>query len=444
MRMGDRTLAVLAFFFFQAVTAILFLRPAELFPELTGLPIYEALMLACLVLAGIEIPHHFSWRSLVRQPISLCLIGMFGAIVLSHAQHLYLGGVAESTEIFFKTAIYYAMLIAIVNSPRRLDAYLLNLMVSMSLMCCLCLLDFWEIFDFEGIVHLQDLRGHDDEGQPLFVSRMRGLGIFQDPNDLSMAIVAAGALCLYQLTNRTFSWFRFAWIVPIILLTAALIETKSRGGLLAAGCAALMLSQFVLGPRIGVILALSGAIALPILAGRSGEIDSEDGGTALERIEMWREGFHALKSPDFFFGIGQGMYAEVADLVAHNSFVHAFVELGAVGGTCFFGCFFFAAVQLYRIGRLPDDVWVPELRRMRPYLATLLAGWCGSMFSLSRCYVVPTYLVIGLMAAYANLAWIHTETCRPLLIWNRGLMWRLAFASGMAFIGLYMFTVIYA
>lgn len=441
--MGDRTLAVLAFFFFQAVTAILFLRPAELFPELEGLPIYEALMLACLLLAGTEIPTHFRWSSLVRQPISLCLVGMFGAIVLSHAQHVYLGGIVESTEIFFKTAIYYALLIAIVNSPRRLEAYLLNLAISMSLMCCLCLLDFWEILDFDGIEHLRDMNGHDEEGQPLYVYRMRGLGIFQDPNDLSMAIIAAGTLCLYQFSNRAYGWFRFGWLTPILLLAAALVETKSRGGLLAAGCAALMLSQFLFGPRIALAMALLGAVALPVLAGRSGEIDLEDGGTAHERITMWREGFHALKSPDFFFGVGQGMYAEVADLVAHNSFVHAFVELGAVGGTFFFGCFFFSAVQLYRIGQLPDEIWVSELRRVRPYLAALLAGWCGSMFSLSRCYVVPTYLVIGLMAAYANLAWIHTEACRPLLIWNRGQMWRLAFASGLAFIGLYMFTVIY-
>ena len=35
----------------------------------------------------------------------------------------------------------------------------------------------------------------------------------------------------------------------------------------------------------------------------------------------------------------------LAGLVAHNSFVHAFVELGLFGGTFFFGCFFFTALS---------------------------------------------------------------------------------------------------
>jgi len=442
--MGDRTLAMLAFFFFQAVTAVLFLRPAELFPELEGFPFYEGLLLGCLLIAGPSLALHFRWQALVRQPITLCVTGMFVAIILSHATHFYIGGIAESAEQFFKTLIYYALLITIVNSPRRLESYLLNVTICMALMCILCLFDFWDVLDFEGIVHLQDTQGHDEEGMPIYVDRMRGLGIFHDPNDLAMAIVAAGTLCLYQLMNRAHGFFRFAWIVPVILLTVALLETKSRGGLLAAGCAALTLSQFIFGPKIAMTLAILGAVAIPALAGRSGEIDLEDGGTAHERITMWKEGFHALKSPDLLFGVGQGMYAEIADLVAHNSFVHAFVELGTVGGTFFFGCFYFSAVQLYRLGQMPDEVWVPELRRMRPYLAALLAGWCGSMFSLSRCYVVPTYLVIGLMAAYSNLTWIHTDACRPLLIWNRTQMWRLALASGLAFVTLYLFTVIYA
>jgi hypothetical protein len=441
--MRDPSLAKLAFFFFQLVTATLFLRPAELFVELDGLPLYEGLLIICLVLSATSLEPHFRWEALVRQPISLCIVGMYLSILLSHATHLYLGGMVDSGTMVFKAMIYYALVITIVNSPSRMKAYLSNLTVCATTMCIVCLFDYWNIVDFEPITHLLDTQGHDEDYQPIMISRMRGLGIFQDPNDEAMIIVASGVLCLYHLTNPRFGAWRFGWLVPIALLSAALFETKSRGGLLAAGCAALALSQFWFGPKLATLFAVAGALILPMVAGRSGEIDIEDGGTAHERMLMWRDGFYALKSPDFLFGVGQGMYSEIADLVAHNSFVHAYVELGTVGGTMYFGCFFFAAMQLYRIGQLPEHVWIPELERMRPYLTALLAGWCGSMFSLSRCYIVPTYLVIGLMATYSNLVWIHTESCRPLVMWNRVQALRLFSASALAFLGLYVFTMIF-
>jgi hypothetical protein len=110
----------------------------------------------------------------------------------------------------------------------------------------------------------------------------------------------------------------------------------------------------------------------------------------------------------------------------------------------FFGCFFFIGMQLYRMGRLPEPVLNPELVRMRPYICALIAGWVMSIFSLSRCYVVPTYLLIGTCAAYLNLVWIHTESGEPLVIWNRGHAIRLGTASAMAFSGLYVFTAIMA
>lgn len=442
--MYDRSLAPLAFVVFQLLTATLFLRPAELFSWLADLPIYEGLIITCLALTAPSIEPHYRWRSLVRQPIALCTTGLFGAAILSHAAHMYVGGMYESGVFLFKSLVYFSLVLTVVNSPARLKAFLLNIALCGSLMVTLCLLDYWHVLDIEFVQHLQDLQGHDDEGRPIFVERMRGTGIFQDPNDLAMVIVATGTICLYFLCDRAAGWLRFAWLAPGLVLAAALLETKSRGGLLAGGCAALTLSLFYLGPKMATVVATLGAMTIPVVAGRSGDIDLEDGGTAHERLLMWREGFHALKSPDFVFGVGQGMFTEVADLVAHNSFVHAYVELGAIGGTLFFGCFYFAALQLHRIGRLPDEVWSPELMRMRPFLAAVLAGWCGSMFSLSRCYIVPTYLVLGLMAAYANLVWIHTDACRPLVIWNRRQAVRLFAASAAVFVGLYVFTLVFA
>ncbi len=438
--MQHRSLAVLAFMLFQLLTATLFLRPAEVFSWLEGLPIYEGLILGTFALTVSSVIANFQPFAMTRQPITYCAAGMLPAIVMSHLTHLYLGGVRDSADQFVRTLLYYGLVVTCVNSPSRMKAFLANVAVCTSVMVSLCLFDYWEWVDFEFIVHLQDIDGHDEEGMPIFFQRMRGTGIFQDPNDLAMVIVAGGILCLYFLTDRAVGVFRWLWVAPLAVFAAAILETKSRGGLLAGVVAVMTLATFRFGARFGVVMATLALCGLPVVAGRSANIEFGDGSTSHERIEMWREGFEALKSPDLFFGIGHNMYAELAGLVAHNSFLHAYVELGIVGGTLFFGCFFFAFLQIYRLGRLEAPVWHHELRRMRPYIAGVLAGWCMSMFSLSRCYIVPTFLVLGMASAFLNLSWIHTAEMRPLIVWNRGLVLKLASSSAAMFVGLYLMT----
>jgi O-antigen ligase len=230
--------------------------------------------------------------------------------------------------------------------------------------------------------------------------------------------------------------------MPIGVFAIAILETKSRGGLLAGAAAVMTLASLRYGTKVAVVLAVLGACMLPIVAGRSANIEFSEGSTSEERLLLWREGFDAIKSPEILFGIGHGTYADLAGLVAHNSFVHTYVELGLFGGTLFLGCFFVAAVQIYRIGQQPENVFHAELWRMRPYVAAVMAGWCMSMVSLSRCYVVPTFLVLGMQAAYLNLVWIHTYAGRPMLIWNRWELFRLTTVSACVFTGLYVFTMV--
>jgi hypothetical protein len=442
--MGNKSIAILAFALFQLVTATLFLRPAELFSWMGDLPLYEILILSTLLLTAQSAEPHFHWRALARQPITLCAAALLPAIVMSHLTHFYVGGLVESVPYFLKTLIYFALVITVVNSPSRLKAFLANVGLCTTVMVALCLFDYWNWWDFEFIVHLDDLLGHDEEGVPIFFTRMRGTGIFQDPNDLAMVIVAGGVIALYFLSDATLGGLRWLWTVSLVVFALAILETESRGGLLAGCAAVLMLACFRFGPKFAMAIGVLAVAALPVLAGRAGNIDFSSGSTGHERIEMWREGFAALKSPDLLFGVGQGMYAEYAGLVAHNSFVHTYVELGVIGGTLFFGCWYFAALQLYRMGQLPEPVWNADLVRMRPFIGALLAGWCMSMMSLSRSYVVPTFLIIGIAAAYLNLVWIHTAAGKPLVLWNRSQMWQLAGASAMTFVGFYLFTMLAA
>lgn len=442
--MRDKSIAALAFGLFLLTTATLFLRPAELFTWMAEWQIYELLILSAFALAFQSFTGHFRWFMLARQPVTLCVVGVFLAIALSHIQYIYIGGVLDSGTLFLKTLIYYGLLVTTVNSPTRMKTFLLTVAVCASTMVTLCVLDFYEVYDFEFIQHLDDVDGVTDEDEVIFVRRMRGTGIFQDPNDMAMVICMTGIICTYFLSDTKASKIRLLWLVPMLILLVGLLATKSRGGLLACGVAGLTLLSVRFGGRVAMGAALLGVCVLPIIAGRQADIDLEEGGTGHERITLWQEGFEELKSPAILFGTGQGSYPDIAGLVAHNSFVHSYVELGLFGGTMFFGCFFFIGMQLYRMGRLPEPLMNDELLQMRPFICAMIAGWCTSIFSLSRCYVVPTYLMIGICSAYLNLVWIHTESGTPLVIWNRGHAFRLAIASGTAFSCLYIFTAIMA
>jgi hypothetical protein len=144
------------------------------------------------------------------------------------------------------------------------------------------------------------------------------------------------------------------------------------------------------------------------------------------------------------FGIGEGKYPDVAGLVAHNSYVHSFVELGFFGGTLFFGCFFLPAYTFFLMKRYRFRIEHPELRRMFPYIAAILAEWCMGMCSLSRCYVAPTYMVAGIAAAFINLVGFYRSHPRPLLRLSPKTMAPWLTCSAALLTGAYLFVRVFA
>ena len=104
-----------AFLLFQLVNATVFLRPAEIVPELLGLPIYEGLIFSCLFLSINTVRNELTPRQLYHNPITICVLGVWLACTLSHVTHGWLQGVVESTILFFKTALYFFLLVACVS-----------------------------------------------------------------------------------------------------------------------------------------------------------------------------------------------------------------------------------------------------------------------------------------------------------------------------------------
>ena len=90
-------------------------------------------------------------------------------------------------------------------------------------------------------------------------------------------------------------------------------------------------------------------------------------------------------------------------LVAHNSFVHAYVEMGMIGGTLFVGAFATAALTLYHWKRLEKPRLPRELAAAWPFVLAIVAGYSVGVFSLSRNYFVPTYMCLGIATVFLSL-----------------------------------------
>ena len=420
------------FALFLILNATLFIRPAEIVPDLIGLPIYNVLILLNLTAASIKFAGRLSVSTLQAEPITACVLGLLASIFLSHASHLNFLLACEGAFEFAKVVLYYLLLVAVLDTPARLRRFLAALVVFVSILTGLALLHYHGTINVPSLDAVADREIDAKTGEEYVVMRLCSTGIYNDPNDLSMILLVATAACLFLAGARPGGLPKPYWLAPAGVFLYALTLTHSRGGFLAllAGMMVLFYARF--GPKKASVLA---TVALPVMfvlfAGRQTNI-STDGDTGQDRIQLWAEGFIMFRESPLF-GIGENFYAERAGLVAHNSFVHPFAELGFLGGTLFLGAFAYAVRTLLALGGHADMIADPDLKRLRPFLLAMVVGYAFGMLTVSRNYVVPTYMILGIITAYlrlasANAPWL-TEAGGPIPTISPRLIGRMALTS---------------
>ncbi|MBX9580894.1 MAG: O-antigen ligase family protein [Gemmataceae bacterium] len=435
------------FALFVALNGVLLLRPDDLFPELAGFRMYLVTIAACVLAAAPRLVEALRPSALLDRPVTACVLGFVAAGALSHAARGFFGVAVDFLGDFGKVGLYYLLLTAVVDSRERLRAFLGWLVVMVGVLAGLGLLQFYEVVDIPAMRPIEDRREVDPEtGELVLFAQLRSFGLFNDPNDLCLILVAGTVAAAYRAASAG-SWAAATpWLVPAGAFLYSIMLTKSRGGLLGlmVAVASYLLARY--GWRRAVPLA---AVVLPaavvLFAGRQTDFSSSNGAgdTANQRFQFWSEGFQLLRTSAAgpqtpLTGVGPGEFVEHIRHVAHNSFVHAFVETGLIGGTLFAGAFALAALGVYLApagtpGRNPPD----GLRFFRPFVFAQVVGFSAGIFSLSRCYVVPTYLILGLATAYLGLAVPNPPA------WFRvtpKLGVRLAAFGVVAFIGLYLLT----
>jgi O-antigen ligase len=392
------------FFLFVLLNAVLFVRPADIFPELEGAPIYEGVILLCMAVSASRLLGRLSPRRMYEQPVVAAVVGLVVAVALSHLAY---GRSTEAVEWgirVLKIVVYFLLLVTIVDTPVRLRRFVGWVGILIVGMTGLALAQYHGAIDLPALAAIQQSEVDPETGEAFMLARLCGAGIFNDPNDLSVILVVGLVLGLYQLKQPGPG--RLFWAGSLGLMGYALTLTHSRGGFLALAVAVLALVAGRLGPRRALLVGVPAVVGLAVLiGGRQTNLDlsnAED--TAQQRIRLWKDGLVQLQQYPAV-GIGAGQYEEEMGLVAHNSFVHAFVELGILGGTLYLGAFAVPLLVLYRLGSDGDRRTLsPTLRDLRPFVLACLAGTVAGMLSLSRVYTLTPYLILGLATVFLGLA----------------------------------------
>ncbi|MFZ4698714.1 MAG: O-antigen ligase family protein [Candidatus Methylumidiphilus sp.] len=349
----------MAFLLLILLTGTLFIRPGEIFPALQGVEFFFYLFMPCFLLSSEAVIGQLSQRNLKTQPITLCVFLILLADVLSNLTHFNFDGVVDHGMSSLKNVMYYLLLISLVSTPLRFRKLLFWIWFFCLLYISLVLLNHL------GFIKLSIMEAFNDNylsetGETLGVKRMAGSGLFGDPNDMCMVIVMGVILGFYLMGDNLFPLPRLIYLASAIVFGYALQQTQSRGGFIAfmAACGMTLLTRF--GWKKAAMAAAAGLpFVLFLFKGRLTAISTEET-TAHSRIGLWSDGLEYFKSSPLF-GIGSGRYAEFSHHVAHNAYVHAYAELGFLGGAPFVGAFFLPCGQF--------TIWEKTVHRLRMYIS---------------------------------------------------------------------------
>lgn len=438
----------MAFFLFILVNATLFIRPAEIVPAWQGWEIYFYVILTCLAFALPDVVRYLTAQSLEKQPLTLCVFALLIAILIPS---LLAGDAAAALRggiLFAKVIVYYLLFVSLVTTPERLQALLISIVAFCGCVTVLAVLRFHDVIQLDTIKALLDSRD-GAYGETITIKRLQGTGIFHDPNELCVLLSAMIPVCLYFLIQSRMLLLRGVCLGLLPLFGYAVMLTGSRGGFIAFAGGLVLLAWMCFGWRKAALLGVIGApVLLFVFAGRQTEI-STGSSTALSRVELWREWLTTFKESPVF---GNGMTLRPEDdgqprrpdvekkLVAHNSYLQSFADLGLFGGCLFVGAFLIAGWSVYRFNAQDSLVVHPEVRALQPYVLACLAAYGLGMMSLSICYVIPTYMMIALSVAYTRLAHQAALAPPPPLRFDLSLVGRMAAAGVFTLFSIYVFV----
>src|SRR5262249_23470657 len=156
---------------------------------------YQYSILLCLFVSLPAVLEQLTPAALERRPISLCVVALLPACILSHLPAFNLTGGFEALVGGLKLLVYYFLFVGLVNTPARIRAFIGWLAVFAAAVTVV------SVLDYRGVIHIPRPLGIDGLEKKGDGSRLYGPGLFQDPNDICVLITTTLVLLLAHLLD---------------------------------------------------------------------------------------------------------------------------------------------------------------------------------------------------------------------------------------------------
>ncbi len=396
-----------AFTGLMAFTAILFFRPQD---QLTFLnPLHLAEVAALIGLAAMISGRLRRGQTLSRITPELLGVAGLGAVILLMAPFsIWPGGsVGTFTDVYVKVILIFVLMVNTLTTTRRLEQFMWLMVLASGYIA------FRAVFDYaRGFNLIENGRVQGAVG-----------GIFRNPNDLALNMVAVLPLALLIALHGRTRARRAIAAVGALLMVGTVIVSHSRSGSVGLAAMTLILAVYLLRRRPGLVFAgvLLLALSLP-LAPESywqrlssiTDASRDDTGSREARRVLLREGFAAFVANPLT-GVGAGQFKnyapegrEEAWRETHNVLLQVAAELGILGLLAFTFLIVRAAMTGRQVKHLlaraakHSAVTREEAARLDAHAAAMsaaLAGWFVCALFASVAYNWTFYYLLALAAA---------------------------------------------
>ena len=405
---------------------VLYVRPGEVVAGWEGFPFAAITEVVSVIAVGASLV--LRPRAFWRQPHDRYLAGFFAATLISNIAWGWFGGAYIALLRTGPPMLCYFLLRASIRSARDLRWVGYTILAATLFQAANGISQFKTGVGLGGVsaidTHLdvdadnEDAADANADGELDEVRRIRGTGIFNDPNDLAMVFVIAVPLLLGPILRKgSRAGVRVLASGALAPIVTALYYTNSRGGVLGLA-AAVFPYCWRFGKTLGIVLTGLGLTALIALGPSRLSLTSSGETSTQGRLQSWYAGLQMFKSRPLL-GVGFGRYTEFNTLVAHNSFIQALAELGIVGAFCFAGMIYWLfrgtprASQAAR--RDPEQsrlsAWGDNLRRGS-------IGLCVCAMFLSREHSAVLINWLALSACYYQLLQQSDPTIKGERLWD--------------------------
>lgn len=396
-----------AFTWLLVFTAVLFLRPQDIFPPLGALHLAELSALAGLV--ALVVGRMARGQTITRMTPEFAGVIALGGLILALAPFsIWFGGtIGVFTDQYAKVILIYLLAVNVIDSPKRLERLTWVLVLAVGYVA------FRAVFDYARGVNV--IRGG---------TRVMGSvgGMLQNPNDLALAMVVFLPLAAFLVMRDGPMMRRLVAAFCAFCMMGAIVASGSRGGSLGFVAMLLVLAATMARQRPGLVFA--GALAvmcsLPLVPDsywrRIASItdqSKDDVQSSQARRRLYAESFDAfVQNP--LTGVGAGQFKDwnpskrvEAWHESHNVWLQVAAEMGIGGLAVFFFLLFrafYAVLQTRRLVarlRYRDAIDKGQAAMFDAHSAAMAASLVGwfvcSMFS-SVAYGWTFYYLLALAA----------------------------------------------